>query len=379
MSSAWRTPDSTSSQPAVSSMSWPGVRIRVASTSSARASTSGDSTATSSPTALRSAPRSRTIARRAVVTAMIGAYRAKQGERGAQLIVWASIAASASERGAQLSVYSRSCGRARCRYRAGRSAQAVRGRDPGGRAQPAVRRSTRWGQYGPGGSCAGSITPTASTAPSCAWPDPEHRALAEFCENGAKAVAWEATRKQHRRRLLRRAFGRRPAHPHRSLARSQRPPERAVAPRGRRYPLPPDQLGRGAAAGRRPVAVAARPEPRLLLHQWPGQQRGRVHVPVAGSQTRHQQPARLLEHVPRIERSRVGPDHRRRQGHGDAEGHRRACRTDRDRRAESWHQPSAHAHAPRAGQAPRRPHRRDQPTARGRPRPGSAIRRTPAA
>jgi molybdopterin-dependent oxidoreductase alpha subunit len=34
--------------------------------------------------------------------------------------------------------------------------------------------------------------------PSCAWadPDPEHRKAAEFCENGAKAVAWEATRKR---------------------------------------------------------------------------------------------------------------------------------------------------------------------------------------
>lgn len=32
--------------------------------------------------------------------------------------------------------------------------------------------------------------------PSCAWPDPdEHRSPAEFCENGAKAVASEATRK----------------------------------------------------------------------------------------------------------------------------------------------------------------------------------------
>ncbi len=29
--------------------------------------------------------------------------------------------------------------------------------------------------------------------PSCAWPDPESRAAAEFCENGAKAVAHEAT------------------------------------------------------------------------------------------------------------------------------------------------------------------------------------------
>ena len=31
---------------------------------------------------------------------------------------------------------------------------------------------------------------------SCAWPDPDpsHRHIAEFCENGAKAVAWEGTR-----------------------------------------------------------------------------------------------------------------------------------------------------------------------------------------
>ncbi len=28
---------------------------------------------------------------------------------------------------------------------------------------------------------------------SCAWPDPEHRKAFEFCENGAKAVTWEAT------------------------------------------------------------------------------------------------------------------------------------------------------------------------------------------
>ncbi|MCY7403636.1 MAG: molybdopterin-dependent oxidoreductase, partial [Cryobacterium sp.] len=29
--------------------------------------------------------------------------------------------------------------------------------------------------------------------PSCAWPDPTHRKTFEFCENGAKAVTWEAT------------------------------------------------------------------------------------------------------------------------------------------------------------------------------------------
>jgi molybdopterin-dependent oxidoreductase alpha subunit len=33
--------------------------------------------------------------------------------------------------------------------------------------------------------------------PSCAWPDPDgERKTAEFCENGAKAVAWEATTKR---------------------------------------------------------------------------------------------------------------------------------------------------------------------------------------
>lgn len=32
--------------------------------------------------------------------------------------------------------------------------------------------------------------------PSCAWPDPKHRAVAEFCENGARAVADEATTKR---------------------------------------------------------------------------------------------------------------------------------------------------------------------------------------
>ena len=36
--------------------------------------------------------------------------------------------------------------------------------------------------------------PDGFDCPSCAWPDPAKRHHAEFCENGAKAVAWEATR-----------------------------------------------------------------------------------------------------------------------------------------------------------------------------------------
>ena len=35
--------------------------------------------------------------------------------------------------------------------------------------------------------------PVGFDCPGCAWPDPKHTSSFEFCENGAKAVAWEAT------------------------------------------------------------------------------------------------------------------------------------------------------------------------------------------
>jgi molybdopterin-dependent oxidoreductase alpha subunit len=35
--------------------------------------------------------------------------------------------------------------------------------------------------------------PAGFDCPGCAWPDPKHTSSFEFCENGAKAVAWEAT------------------------------------------------------------------------------------------------------------------------------------------------------------------------------------------
>lgn len=38
--------------------------------------------------------------------------------------------------------------------------------------------------------------PAGFDCPSCAWPDPKKPHLAEYCENGAKAVAWEATLKR---------------------------------------------------------------------------------------------------------------------------------------------------------------------------------------
>ncbi|MGN6365691.1 FdhF/YdeP family oxidoreductase [Asticcacaulis taihuensis] len=38
--------------------------------------------------------------------------------------------------------------------------------------------------------------PHGFDCPGCAWPDPKHTSAFEFCENGAKAVTWEATRKR---------------------------------------------------------------------------------------------------------------------------------------------------------------------------------------
>ena len=38
--------------------------------------------------------------------------------------------------------------------------------------------------------------PDGFDCPGCAWPDPKHSSTFEFCENGAKAVTWEATRKR---------------------------------------------------------------------------------------------------------------------------------------------------------------------------------------
>jgi anaerobic selenocysteine-containing dehydrogenase len=38
--------------------------------------------------------------------------------------------------------------------------------------------------------------PVGFDCPGCAWPDPKHTSAFEFCENGAKAVAWEATAKR---------------------------------------------------------------------------------------------------------------------------------------------------------------------------------------
>ena len=103
--------------------------------------------------------------------------------------------------------------------------------------------------------------------PGCAWPE-EHggRKLAEFCENGAKAVAEEATKRvvtpeffaRHSiadldgtARVLAVPAG--PAHP----------PDGAAP---RRRPLPADRLGRRLPVDRRRTPRAGQPERGGVLH-----------------------------------------------------------------------------------------------------------------
>ncbi|MBT9586646.1 FdhF/YdeP family oxidoreductase [bacterium] len=66
---------------------------------------------------------------------------------------------------------------------------------------PAVLSSLEYAMKGPGPLKGLALLRTLNQkggvdCTSCAWPDPEHRSLAEFCENGAKAVADEGTRKR---------------------------------------------------------------------------------------------------------------------------------------------------------------------------------------
>ena len=99
-----------------------------------------------------SAPRNRTIARRAVVTAM-----------------GSSLPSNAT-------VYSRVMDDSRRCSPRGRPPQAGGGRSPGDRAQRCSTRSTRWARCARRqDAAAGSTTIDGFDCPSCAWPDPEHR------------------------------------------------------------------------------------------------------------------------------------------------------------------------------------------------------------
>ena len=157
--------------------------------------------------------------------------------------------------------------------------------------------------------------------PGCAWPESDKkRKAAEFCENGAKAVAEENTLRtvgaefwaKHSIAELAREDG--------VLAGQPGQAQRTGGHPGGGDALLADLLGGCLRADRR-AHPGQHAGPLRLLHLGPHGQRDRVHVPAVRPVPGHQQPAGLLQHVPRVLRFRAEPDHRHRQGHGVAGGH----------------------------------------------------------
>ena len=166
---------------------------------------------------------------------------------------------------------------------------------------------------------------------SCAWPDPDvgHRHTAEFCENGAKAVAEEATKARATPEFFaRHSIAELDAQSEHWLGQQGRITHPMVKrPGGTHYEpiswdeafaLVADQLNRLDSPGRGD-----------LLHLRPHLQRGRVRLPAVRPRVRHQQPAGLLQHVPRVDQRGAGRDDRHRQG--QREPGRRAQRRAADR------------------------------------------------
>lgn len=149
--------------------------------------------------------------------------------------------------------------------------------------------------------------------------------------------------------VLRRAPARRPGHALRVLAGPAGPDHAPDVPAGGRRPVQGGQLGAGLRDHRRGADGPRLPRRGPLLHLGPHQQRGRVPLPAVRPRVRHQQPARLLQHVPRVLGLRTDRDHRHRQGQRLP---RRPPpgRPDHRRRAEPGHQPPAHALRPGEGQ-----------------------------
>ncbi len=109
-------------------------------------------------------------------------------------------------------------------------------------------------------------------------------------------------------------------------------------------------------------------ECRRILHQRADEQRSRVFVSAFRSAIRHEQPARLFEHVPRIERRGDERNHRDRQGLREAGGLRPRGR-DLHHRAKPGHESSADAQQPRQREGPGSEDRLDQSVARSRQLP----------
>ena len=152
--------------------------------------------------------------------------------------------------------------------------------------------------------------------------EPGKRHMNEYCENGAKHINDEATTRRVTREFFREhSVSELAAKSDMWLNQQGRLTEPMVKRPGSDHYEPISWDDAFEPAGRR----AARP--RLarrgaVLHLGPTQQRGCVPAAAVRAGLRHQQPARLQQHVPRVQRLRAGRDTRHRQGQREPRGHR---------------------------------------------------------
>ncbi len=189
------------------------------------------------------------------------------------------------------------------------------------------------------------------------------RVLRERREGGRQRGDTEARHRRLLRALL--APGARGAG--RRLARGAGAALRADVARAGRDALRADRVGRRLRADRQPPAAARVARRGGVLHLGSHQQRGRLPVAAVRARVRHEQPPRLLEHVPRVERHWPGRVDRGREGHRRAR-RLRALRRHLRARPEPGLEPPAHAHGAASGQAARLRDRQHQPAARTRAR-----------
>ena len=154
--------------------------------------------------------------------------------------------------------------------------------------------------------CCGSTSATASTAPAARGPSPTTARPSSSARTAPR-------RSPRRPRPSASPRGSSPSTRSPSCGRAQRPLARPAGPAHRAdgAGAPGDDhygpiaLGRRVRADRRASCSAlGQPDRGRLLHLGPHEQRGRVPLPAVRARVRHQQPARLLEHVPRVERRR---------------------------------------------------------------------------
>ena len=219
--------------------------------------------------------------------------------------------------------------------------------------------------------CCSSTRPTASTARAAPGPSRPTALTLEFCENGAKAVAEEATLRRVDAGVLRRAPGRRPrrsAATTGSASRAGSPSRCASRPGADHYE--PISLGRRLRPAS-PASCARSTTPDRAVFYTSGRTSNEAAFlyQLLVRPLRHEQPARLLEHVPRVERRRPHRDDRRRQGHGHARRRRRrpTCILVVGQNPGTNH--PRMLTALEEAKRRRRPHRRRQPAARGRAAP----------